>query len=217
MAAKERGPCYGGNAIPKVTHPELLEKIAERIQELEPDIQKLARRWARDCPGDWEDLAQEAWMSIYLELVETPDRPSEYLFRVAQHEIQDYRRRGKSVDGKRHRSFNRSTVWVLVSLDAGADVVPAEYSGLYFKPHQLRPVEDLVLDQLTCEELVRRLTGQQAQYLSLLLQGYSCRQVDALMGVKPWRGERLRKEIQRQTRDFLQPSPAPIGRGRGRR
>ncbi len=206
---KSHGPCYGGNAIPKVTHPELLEKIAERLQELEPDIKRMARRWARDCPDDWEDLAQEARLAIHQQLEEQPDTPRNHLFQVAKRGIVDYRKRGKSVDGKLYRTYKRRVVWALVSLDA-PDVVPAEYSGLYFRPHQLRPVEDLALEQVAYETMMRRLTEQQARYLSLRLQGYSGRQVDALMGVTQWGGRLLREAIQRQAQDILLPAlPAP--------
>ena len=118
----------------------------------------------------------------------------------------DYRRKGKSVDGKLHRSFRRQFVWAMVSLDA-PEVVPAEYSGLYFRPHQLRPVEDLALAEVIYGELMGRLTGPQAQYLALRLQGLSFREVSALMGITEWGGRRLRAAIERQAQDILQEAP----------
>ena len=90
----------------------------------------------------------------------------------------------------------------LASLDAAPEVVGAEYTGLYFRSHRLRPVEDLALDRVTYGELRRRLTGQQAQYLSLRLQGYTSREITAIMGVTRWEGARLRQEIKRQAADI---------------
>lgn len=203
--------------MPSLTPRELLEKIEGRIQELDGEIRTLARRWAWDCPDNWEDLAQEARCAIYQQLKQDPGCPRSYLFSHAKDAILDYRKKGASVDGKLDRTYHRTRVWQLASLDTGPEVVPAEYSGLYFKPHQLRPVEDLALADVVYGELVARLTGPQSQYLALRLQGYSGRQVDALMGVNQSRGARLRKEIKRQARDILQPAPAPTGRGRARR
>jgi DNA-directed RNA polymerase specialized sigma24 family protein len=144
-----------------------LANIAERLQELEADIQRMARRWARDCPDDWEDLAQEARLAIYQQLKQDPETPRSHLMQHAKSQIVDYRELGKSVDGKLDRTYHRTTVWRLASLDASPEVVGAEYSGLYFRSHRLRPVEDLALDRVTYGELRQRLTGQQAQYLSL--------------------------------------------------
>ncbi len=191
-----------------MTAPGLLEKIGERIQELEPDIQKLARRWSMDHPDDWEDQAQEVRLAIYQKLEEEPDSPRNYLFQVAKRALIDYRRKGKSVDGKLHRDYGRRYVWLLVTLDGDPEVVPAEYSGLYVRPHQLRPVEDLALAEVVYGELVGRLTGPQARYLALRLQGLSFREVHALMGMTEWQGRGLRAGIKRQAREVLQEDAA---------
>ena len=189
--------------MPTVTPPELVNKIAERLQELEPDIQRMARRWARDCPDDWEDLAQEARLAIYQQLKQDPETPRSHLMQQAKSQIVDYRELGKSVDGKLDRTYHRTTVWRLASLDAAPEVVGAEYSSLHFRSHRLRPVEDLALDRVTYGELRRRLTGQQAQYLSLRLQGYASREITAIMGVTRWGRHRLQEEIKEQARDIL--------------
>ena len=62
-------------------------------------------RWSKDSMDDWEDLAQEARLSIYQELKHKPDSPRAHLFQRAKHEILDYRKKGKSVDGRLHKSF----------------------------------------------------------------------------------------------------------------
>jgi DNA-directed RNA polymerase specialized sigma24 family protein len=192
-----------------------LETIEETLTKLEPEIRKLAKHWSRDCPDNWEDLAQIARVAIYLELKEKPESPRTHLFRQAKHEILDYRKMGKSVDGKLDKTYKRKHIWGMVSLDAedsapiaigvGADpvVVVAARSNLYFKPHQLRPVEDLALTRVAFEELRGRLTEQQRQYLALRLQGYKQREAEVLLGLSPRRGACLRDEVRKEAGNVL--------------
>lgn len=185
-------------------HTPLLESIDETIAKLDADIQGLAKRWARDCPAAWEDLAQEARLAIYLELKENPACPRNHLFRRAKHEILDYRKKGKSVDGKLDKTYKRKHIWELASLDADPAVVGvAASSTLYFKPHQLRLVEDLALARVAYEELRGRLTEQQDQYFYLRLQGYNGREADALLNLTPRQGQRLRNEIRKEAANTL--------------
>jgi len=197
--------------MPTITPPELLEKpiacrrdeIEARIQELDGEIRTLARRWAWDCPGDWEDLAQEACCAIYQQLKQDPACPSSYLFQHAKQAILDYRKKGSSVDGKLDRTYHRTRVWRLVSLDADPGVELADNGSLYFKPHQPRPVEDLALSRVVAGQLMGRLSEQQSRYLNLKLQGYTHREANELLGLTQRQGESLRKEIKRQASDIL--------------
>lgn len=182
----------------------LVEKIEARIQELEPDIRKMVRHWSWDCPESWEDLAQEARLAIYLQLKQDPETPRSHLMQHAKCAILRYRQRGRSVDGKLNRMARRSHVWKMVSLDADPGIELIDDGSPYFRAHQLTPVEDLVLDKVTYQEMTRRLSEQQAQYLALKLQGYASRQIVAMMGMTQWGGHRLREEIKRQARDILQ-------------
>ena len=109
---------------------------------------------------------------------------------------------GKSVDGKLDKTYKRQRVWPLVSLDA-PDAVVAARSNLYFKPHQLRPVEDLALTLVAYGELMERLTEQQGRCLSLKLLGFNCRAADRLLGVSRQQGERLRREIKEEAGKIL--------------
>jgi len=189
------------------THPdpsaEGLETIDETLTKLDPEIRDLAKHWSRDCPDTWEDLAQEVRLAVYQKLKEQPDSPHNHLFQVAKRTIVDYRRKGKSVDGRLYKTFKRQFVWLLVSLDA-PDAVVADRSNLYFKPHQLRPVEDLAVTLVAYEELKGRLTEQQGRYLSLKLQGFKCREADRLLGVIRQQGERLRREIKEEAGNVLE-------------
>jgi DNA-directed RNA polymerase specialized sigma24 family protein len=201
-----------------ITRPDLsaegLDAVEETLTKLEPDIKKLAKHWARECPDDWEDLAQVARVAIYLELKAKPASPRTHLFRQAKHEILDYRKMGKSVDGKLHKTYKRTHIWEMVSLDAegsvrlrriGADpvAVVAASSNLYSKPHQFKPVEDLALTRVAYEELRDRLTEKQRQFLSLRLQGYKQREADVLLGLSHRRGACLRDEIREEAANVL--------------
>jgi DNA-directed RNA polymerase specialized sigma24 family protein len=98
------------DAVPTVTPPGLSDKFWARIQELEPDIQRMVRHWSWDCPDSWEDLAQEARLAIYLQLKQDPETPRNHLMQHAKSAILHYRQRGRSVDGKLNRIARRSHV-----------------------------------------------------------------------------------------------------------
>ncbi len=180
-----------------ITSPELLKRIEERLEDLDKGIKALARTWARDNPDVWEDLAQEARLAIYLELKENPESPRTHLFQRARHVILDYRKKGRSVDGKLHRTFGRPHVWMLASLDGGPRAPLAIRSG------QASPVEDLALARVVYGELRERLSGQQPQYLALRIQGYQGREVDYLLGLTKKQGFYLRKKIKEAAQECL--------------
>ncbi len=180
-----------------ITSPELLTRIEERLEDLDKGIKALARTWARDNPDVWEDLAQEARLAIYLELKENPESPRTHLFQRARHVILDYRKKGRSVDGKLHRTFGRPHVWMLASLDGGPRAPLAIRSG------QASPVEDLALARVVYGELRERLSGQQAQYLALRIQGYQGREVDYLLSLTKKQGFYLRKKIKEAAQECL--------------
>ena len=175
----------------------LLERIEQRLEDLDKGIQSMARTWARDDPDVWEDLAQEGRLAIYLELRANPDSPDAHLFQRAKHVILDYRKQGKSVDGKLHRTFGRPHVWILTSLDANPKVL------LVFRSRWANPVQDQALARVTYDELRERLTGQQARYLALRLQGYQGKEVDFLLDLTKKQGFYLRKKIKRVAQECL--------------
>ena len=177
--------------------PELLQRIEERLTALDPDIRALARTWSRDHPDAGEDLAQEVRLAMHRELLANPDSPRNHLFQRARHVIIDYRKRGKSVDGKLNRTYNRRRVWQLASLDADPGAARAVQS------RQLKPVEDLALARVAYGELRKRLTEQQTQYLALRFQGYSVREVDTWLGLSANQGITIRQKIRAAARECL--------------
>ena len=187
--------------------PELLQRIEERLTALDPDIRALARTWSRDHPDAGEDLAQEVRLAMHRELLANPDCPRNHLFQRARHVIIDYRKRGKSVDGKLNRTHNRRRVWQLASLDADPGAARAVQSP------QLRPVEDLALARVAYGELMERLTRQQAHYLARRLQGYSGREVDAFLGLSANQGVTIRQKIRAAARECLTDQDAAGGEG----
>ena len=185
------------NRTPVMTSPELLKMIEERLAALDPDIRALARTWSRDHPDAREDLAQEVRLAIHRELLANPNSPRNHLFQRARHIIIDYRKRGKSVDGKLNRTHRRNQVWRLASLDADPGAARAVQS------RQPRPVEDLALARVAYGELRERLTEQQAQYLALRLQGYPGTEVDCLLGLSKKQGFLLRRKIKEAAQECL--------------
>lgn len=125
----------------------------EILQELDSDIRKLAKRWSRDNPDGWEDLAQEARLGVVQELQERPASPRTHLFRHAKHEILDYRKRGKSVDGKLDKTYKRQFVWDLASMDADPGHILGQASSRYPRAWQNNPIEDLALANVSYSEL----------------------------------------------------------------
>ena len=211
MAADRGHPGAEVDALPTITPPAValpeveaqLDKIRARIQEVDGEIQMLARRWAWNCPGDWEDLAQEARCAIYQQLKQDPACPRSYLFQHAKQAILDYRKKGASVDGKLDPTYHRTKVWRLATLDAGPGAELDNNGSLYFKPHQLRPVEELALARVAGGALMGRLNGQQARYLCLRLQGYTWREADELLGLSPRKGRWVREAIKEQAMGIL--------------
>ena len=183
------------------------------MEALEPEIKKLAMRWSKDSPDDWEDLAQEARLAIYQELKDKPDSPRRHLFRRAKHEILDARKKGKSVDGRRHKTFKRRFVWALVSLDVDLDGALTAEASLYFHTWQTSPVEDMAITKVVCGELQRLLTTIENSYLSLLLQGYRHLEANALLGLNAVEGYSVRRSIREKARDILSDAEPPVTRG----
>lgn len=160
-------------------------QVGDFLADYDDDIRKLARAWSRDSPDHWEDLAQEARLGIYQELREKPNSPRHHLFRRAKHEILDYRKRGKSVDGKLDKTYKRDKVWHLAIMDADPGHVLSQTSSLHYRSRDRRPVEELAVSNLTYWELSKKLTDTEEQYLSLKLQGYNKKESRILLGLTP--------------------------------
>ena len=193
--------------------PPYTDAIGAILEALEPEIKKLAMRWSKDSPDDWEDLAQEARLAIYQELKDKPDSPRTHLFRRAKHEILDARKKGKSVDGRRHKTFKRSFVWALVSLDVDLDGALTAEASLYFHTWQTSPVEDMAITKVVCGELQRLLTTIEDSYLSLMLQGYRHLEANALLGLNAVEGYGVRRSIREKARDILSDAEPPVTPG----
>ena len=174
------------------------------LNQLEPDIRRLARHWSRDAASDvWEDVAQVARLAIVLELRKNPDSPRTHLFAQAKHRVLDYRKRGKSVDGRLNHRYKRDFRWHLVSLDGELAPLRDEGPSPYFRPWQENPVEALVLARVMYSELQARLSETEARYLSLTLQGYPPRKVAGLLKLSQCRGQEVRVSIEGKAREIF--------------
>ena len=183
------------------------------LDALEPEIKRLARRWSKDSPDDWEDLAQEARLGIHQRLKDEPDAPKRYLLQSGRRGILEYRKRGKSVDGKRNQGYKRQFVWVLSSLDVDLDEAFSAEASLFFHTWQASPVEDIAIPRLVCGELRKLLTATEAAYLSLLLQGHLCQEVDTLLGLTCYKGQKTRNSIRAKARQTFEESEPPVAGG----
>ena len=192
------------------SYPDGIEAI---LEALEPDIKKLAMRWSKDSLDDWEDMAQEARLAIYQELRNRPDSPRAHLLQRAKLDILRSRKLGKSVDGKRNKTYNRKFVWALASLDVDLDDAFSAEASLYFRTWQASPVEDLAIPRLGCGELRKRLTTTEAAYLSLKLQGYRRSEATALLGLTFGQGRTVHEHICKKAKDILMVSEPPVEPG----
>jgi len=180
-----------------------MSKEEEILEWLESDIRKLAKNWSRDRPDAWEDLAQEARLGIFQELREKPDSPHTHLFRRAKQEILDYRKRGKSVDGKLDKTYKRQFVWDLASLDADPTYILGQTSSRYPRPWNQNPVEELAIANVSYSELRSKLSAAEDRYLSLKLQGYTKTEARTLLGLNRHQENRLVDSLREKAKEVL--------------
>jgi hypothetical protein len=181
----------------------LMTREDDILQELDPDIQELARRWSRDRPSESEDLAQEARLAICQQLRENPYSSRKHLFRRAKHQILDYRKRGRSIDSKLNRSYKRGLTWEVVSLDFWPVDIIDTLAGRYSASQELLPAEDLAIPRVLYSELRAQLTDTENRYLALRLQGYTCRETNTLLGLTAYQGVKVRQSIRLRARYLL--------------
>lgn len=168
--------------------------MEETLRALDEEVKALARKWSKDKPEEWEDLAQEARIAIYQEVQGKPNSPRSHLLRRAKEAILDYRKRGKSVDTKRDKGYKRPFVWQVVSLEAGTEREVAH-----------SPVEEAAVAQVSCEQFRASLSGLEDRYLSLRMQGYTWKEAEALLGLTPYQGARLRRSLRQKAATILCP------------
>ncbi|MDP3065063.1 MAG: sigma factor [Chloroflexota bacterium] len=181
-----------------------IQEPQARLEQLEPDIKRLARRWCRDRPAAAEDLAQVARLAMWLMLKERPDAPVSHLMCKAKEDILDERKRGHSVDGRLDPVTRRSFRWLIESLDAPrldgqeplADAL--ESGPVHAHNPWESPVEAEAVGRVLYHTLREDLTPREDALLTLLLIGYGPKGAGALLELTKQQAFRSQQAIQRK-------------------
>ena len=181
-----------------------IQEPTARLEQLEPDIRRLARRWARDKPDAADDLAQVARLAMWLMLKERPDAPVSHLMCKAKEDILDEKKLGRSVDGRLDPVTRRAFRWLIVSLDAprldGQEPLADTLASGPVHAHNPweSPVEVEALGRLLYQALRELLTPREDALLTLLLMGYGPKGAGALLELTKQQAFRTRQAIQRK-------------------
>ena len=180
------------------------EETQARLEQLEPDIRRLARRWCRDRPDAADDLAQVARLAMWLMLKERPDAPVQHLKYRAKQEILDEKKLGRSVDGRLDPVTRRAFRWLIVSLDAprldGQEPLADSLASGPVHAHNLweSPVEEEALGRVLYQTLRELLTPREDTLLALLLLGYLHKEAGAMLRLTKQQVHRTHQAIQRK-------------------
>jgi DNA-directed RNA polymerase specialized sigma24 family protein len=181
-----------------------IQEPAARLEQLEPNIRRLARRWSRGCVAYQEDLAQLARLAMWLMLKERPDAPVPHLIHRAKQEILDEKKLGRSVDGRLDPVTRRAFRWLIVSLDAprldGQEPLADTLASGPVHAHNLweSPVEEEALGRILYQTLRDLLTPREDALLALLLLGYQHKEAGALLSLTKQQVHRTHQSIQRK-------------------
>ncbi len=191
----------------------------ERLAEVEGYIDRLAGRFSTDAPGQRDDLAQESRLRVLLELQKNPDCPESHLRTAAWDGVLQYRKRGKSIDGKINEN-GRSQTWDTQSLDA-----PATDNGtplgamLSEKTTTRRITEERALNRVQMDALREELGDEEQGVLAMRLNGARWQEVMEAMGDgagRPGRPVRERLEEAAERVLTVEPSHSNNKNGGGR-
>ena len=189
-----------------------LEKLDAlvRLDALEPDVKRLARRWARDAPHAEDDLTQVARVSVWQLLRERPDAPPSHLMQEAKEAILRERKRGCSVDGRLNPTWQRAKTWTTVSLDDPYGRLDGTDDALASGPiraHNLweSPVEGEALGHVLYEMLREILTPKEDALLALFLVGYWNKEAQKLLGLSKKEVRCARYALQRKVMALVDP------------
>lgn len=187
----------------------LQEETQARLEQLEPDVRRLARRWCRDRPDAADDLTQVARVAVWRLLWERPDAPVPHLIKKAKEAILVERKRGCSVDGRLDPVTGRQTRWLIESLDAprldGQEPLAEALASGPVRAHNLweSPVEEEALGRVLYQTLRELLTPREDALLSLLLLGYEPKGAGAHLKLTKQQAYRTRQTIQRKAVQIL--------------
>jgi DNA-directed RNA polymerase specialized sigma24 family protein len=190
------------------------EDTQARLEEMEPLVRRLARRWARDRPTA-DDLAQVARLAMWLILKERLDAPIAHLVRGAQEALFDESIRGKSVDGRLNGVFRRPRQYTVQSLQDPYGrldgTLEDALAGGPVHAHNLweSPTEGEAMGHILYEALRALLSLQEDAVLLLLLAGYRQYEIGPALGLTEkqvrWARQRLQRKLRTLTDDEVDP------------
>ncbi|MDP3063818.1 MAG: sigma factor [Chloroflexota bacterium] len=187
------------------------------LEQMEPDVRRLAQRFTRDRPDAQEDLAQVARLAMWQELCRRPDAPEPLLVRVAERAMIGEGRQGHSVDGRLFLSARRAHTWTLQSMDAPQRESQAPLTDVLASgpvhAHNLweSPTEADAMGRVLYEMLREMLTPQEDAVLTLLLVGYWNREIERQLDLTEKQVRRARSSLQRQVAMLVEADVALYG------
>ncbi len=154
---------------------------AQRLHSIKEYIDYLAFIYSRDAPGQEEDIAQEARLAVTKKLRQDPDCHISHLKVKAKSGIRDYRRRGRSIDGKlnetdRQRHYDMLNLDQIVTEDGNTLVDTLNAHSLPFRITEAQALHRVALDQLK-----EYLSPEENQALTLRLMGLSWSEVGEIL------------------------------------
>jgi len=126
---------------------------------------------SRDAPEQKEDMEQTAWVAVIELLQKSPDAHISHVLVKAKCAILNYRKKGRSVDGKRDQS-DRKTTYALLEVD---NKPPGHR-------RKKREVEETALMAVLMDDLYSQLSPTARDVLNLRLNGVSWQNISGLLG-----------------------------------
>ena len=171
----------GQRRFPDGANQEQTQHEAQRLHSIKEYIDYLAFVFSRDAPDLEEDIAQEARLAVTKKLRQDPDCHISHLKVKAKSGIRDYRRRGKSVDGKlnetgRQHPYEVFNIDQVVTEDGNTLIDTLNTHYLPFRITEARALHHVVLDQLRAQ-----LSLEENQVLTLRLRGLSWLEVGEIL------------------------------------
>lgn len=187
-----------------------------RLAEVSGYIGYQSHLYSRNAPDQKEDIAQIAREAVVEKLRDDPDCPVSHLKVRAKSAIINFRKQGKSVDGKLDES-DRAKTYDSFSLDAPVTENSHTRRGELVGDapgFAQRITEERALNRVSMQHLRGQLSDQENQVLSMRLDGASWQEVvnSYGYGAGDYRSP-VRRRIEEAARKVLD-TEAPTGNGR---
>lgn len=161
------------------------EKILTIMQKFEVVSRNMARRWGR--PDLWEEIYSDMCCAFVRKGRRFADKPLNYVTRACKNDAINNYLRGKSIDSKPRNDVK------IVSLESVFEHIPIT----------TRFEKELHL-KLLIEKIFRVLTEREKQVASLIMDGYTEREMANLLSISQQRVNCIKRRIKQKARRLLQ-------------